>query len=58
MLEIGFPKFGLLLYQNRLAIKDHNSGRIWNPFPTWIEVSISYLDKKNQERFLWNYKGF
>jgi hypothetical protein len=23
MLEIGFPKFGRLLYQNRLAIKDH-----------------------------------
>jgi hypothetical protein len=49
MLEIGFPKFGLLLYQNRLIIKDRNSGRIWNPFPTWIEVSISYLDKKTQE---------
>jgi hypothetical protein len=49
MLEIGFPKFGRLLYQNRLIIKDRNSGRIWNPFPTWIEVSISYLDKKTQE---------
>jgi hypothetical protein len=23
MLEIGFPKFGRLLYQNCLAIKDH-----------------------------------
>lgn len=49
MLEIGFPKFGRLLYQNHLAIKDRNSGRIWNPFPTWIEVSISYLDKKTQK---------
>jgi hypothetical protein len=49
MLEIGFPKFGRLLYQNRLAIKDRNSGRIWNHYPTWIEVSISYLDKKTQE---------
>jgi hypothetical protein len=51
MLEIDFPKLGRLLYENRIAIKDHNSGRIWNPFPTWIEVSISYLDKKTQERF-------
>jgi len=49
MLEIGFPKFRRLLYQNRLAIKDRNSGRIWNPFPTWIEVSISYLDKETKE---------
>jgi hypothetical protein len=49
MSEIGFPKFRRLLYQNCLAIKDRNSGRIWNPFPTWIEVSISYLDKKTQE---------
>jgi hypothetical protein len=49
MLEIGFPKFESLLYQNRLTIKDRNSGQIWNPFPTWIEVSISYLDKKTQE---------
>jgi hypothetical protein len=47
--EITFPKFGSLLCQNRPAIKDRNSGRIWNPFPTWIEVSISYLDKKTQE---------
>jgi hypothetical protein len=49
MLEIVFPKFGHLLYQNRLEIKDRNSGRIWNHFPTWIEVSIPYLDKKTQE---------
>lgn len=49
MSEIYFPKFGRLLYQNHLVIKDRNSGRIWNPFPTWIEVSISYLDKKTQE---------
>jgi hypothetical protein len=47
--EIAFPKFGRLLCQNRPEIKDRNSGRIWNPFPTWIEVSISYLDKKTQE---------
>jgi hypothetical protein len=47
--EIDFPKFGRLLCQNFPAIKDHNSGQIWNPFPTWIEVSISYLDKKTQE---------
>jgi hypothetical protein len=58
MSEINFPKFGRLLYQNRIVIKDRNSGRIWNPFPTWIKVSISYLDKKTQERFLWNLKGF
>jgi hypothetical protein len=58
MSEIDFPKFGSLLYQNRIAIKDRNSGRIWNPFPTWIKVSISYLDKKTQERVLWNSKGF
>jgi len=45
MLEIGFPKFGLLLYQNCLAIL----AKFWNPFPTWIEVSISYLNKKTQE---------
>jgi len=49
MSEIAFPKFGRLLCQNRPSIKDRNSGRIWNPFPTWIEVSISYLDKKTQE---------
>jgi hypothetical protein len=49
MSEIVFPKFGRLIYQNRLAIKDRNFGRIWNHFPTWIEVSISYLDKKTQE---------
>jgi hypothetical protein len=30
-------------------IKNRNSRWIWNPFPTWIEVSISYLDKKTQE---------
>lgn len=41
MSEIDFPKFGRLLYQNCLEIKDRNPGRIWNPFPTWIEVSIS-----------------
>jgi len=49
MSEIGFPKFGHLLCQNCPAVKDRNSGRIWNHFPTWIEVSISYLDKKTQE---------
>jgi hypothetical protein len=49
MSEIPFPKFGHLLCQNRPAVKDRNSGRIWNPFPTWIEVSISCLDKKTQE---------
>jgi len=49
MSEIAFPKFGRLLCQNFPAIKDRNSGRIWNHFPTWIEVSISYLDKKTQE---------
>jgi hypothetical protein len=49
MSEIAFPKFGHLLYQNRISIKDRNSGRICNPFPTWIKVSISYLDKKTQE---------
>jgi len=26
-----------------------NSRRIWYPFPTSIEDSISYLDKKTQE---------
>jgi hypothetical protein len=49
MLEIYFSQFRHLLCQNHLTIKDHNSGRIWNHFPTWIEVSISYLDKKTQE---------
>jgi hypothetical protein len=49
MSEIAFHKFGRLLCQNRPVIKDRNSGRIWNHFPTWIEVSISYLDKKTQE---------
>jgi hypothetical protein len=49
MSEIDFPKFGRLLYQNSPAIKDRNPGRIWNPFPTWIEVSISYLDNETQE---------
>jgi hypothetical protein len=58
ILEIAFPKFGHLLCQNRPTIKDRNSGQIWNPFLTWIEVSISYLDKKTQERFFWNSKGF
>jgi hypothetical protein len=42
-------QFGHLLCQNRPVIKDRNSGRIWNPFPTRIEVSIPYLDKKTQE---------
>jgi hypothetical protein len=49
MSEIAFSQFEHLLYQNCSAIKDRNSGQIWNPFPTWIEVSISYLDKKTQE---------
>jgi hypothetical protein len=49
MSEITISKFGRLICQNRPEIKDRNSGRIWNPFPTWIEVSISYLDKKTQE---------
>jgi hypothetical protein len=49
MSEIAFSKFRCLLCQNLPAIKDRNSGRIWNSFPTWIEVSISYLDKKTQE---------
>jgi hypothetical protein len=49
MSEITFSQFGHLLCQNRHTIKDRNSGRIWNPFPAWIEVSISYLDKKTQE---------
>jgi hypothetical protein len=26
--EIDFPKFGRLLYQNSIAMKDRNSGRI------------------------------
>jgi hypothetical protein len=50
MLEIYFSKFGRLLCQNRPEIKDRNPGRIWNLFPTWIEVSISYLDKETQEK--------
>jgi hypothetical protein len=49
MSEIDFPKFKRLLCQNFPEIKDRNFGRIWNHFPTWIEVSISYLDKKSQE---------
>lgn len=49
MSEIAFPKFGCLLCQNCPVIKDHNPGRIRNHFPTWIEVSISYLDKETQE---------
>jgi hypothetical protein len=49
MSEIAFSQFGHLLCQNHPTIKYRNSGRIWNPFPTWIEVSISYLDKKTQE---------
>jgi hypothetical protein len=49
MLEIYFSQFRYLLCQNRPEMKDRNSGQIWNPFPTWIEVSISYLDKKTQE---------
>jgi hypothetical protein len=49
MSEIAFSQFEYLQCQNCPAVKDHNSGRIWNPFPTWIEVSISYLDKKTQE---------
>jgi hypothetical protein len=42
---------------NFLAIKDRNSCRIWNPFPTWIEVSISYLDKKTQETIFLEFQG-
>jgi hypothetical protein len=57
MSEIDFLKFGRLIYQNRFAIKDRNSGRIWNPFPTWIEVSISYLDKKTQEKIFLELQG-
>jgi hypothetical protein len=57
MSEIAFPKFGRLLCQNRPAVKDRNSGRIWNPFPTWIEVSISYLDKKTQETIFLKFQG-
>jgi hypothetical protein len=49
MSEITFLKFGRLICQNRPKIKDRNPRRIWNHFPTWIEVSISYLDKKTQE---------
>jgi hypothetical protein len=44
MLEIDFSQFGILLCQNHSEIKDCKSKRIWNPFPTWIEFSISYLN--------------
>jgi hypothetical protein len=49
ILEIAFSQFGHLLCKNYPTIKYCNSGRIWNHFPTYIEVSISYLDKKTQE---------
>jgi hypothetical protein len=49
MSEIYFSEFGRLLCQNFSSIKDRNSRQIWNLFPTWIEVSISYLDKKTQQ---------
>jgi len=44
MSEIYLSQFRRLLCQNHLSIKDRKSGRIWNHFPTWIEVSISYLN--------------
>jgi hypothetical protein len=49
MSKIAFPYFGCILCRNLPEIKDRNSERIWNHFPTWIEVLISYLDKKTQE---------
>jgi hypothetical protein len=58
MLEIAFLQFECLLCQNFPTIKDYNSGRIWNPFPTWIEVSISYLDKKTQETIFLEFQEF
>jgi hypothetical protein len=39
MLEIYFSKFKSLPCQNRPEIKDRKSVRIWNHFPTWIEIS-------------------
>jgi hypothetical protein len=57
MSEIAFPKLGRLLCQNFPIIKDRNSGRIWNLFPTWIEVSISYLDNKTQETIFLEFQG-
>lgn len=57
MSELAFPKFGRLPCQNRPTIKDRNFGQIWNPFPTWIEVSISYLDKKTQETIFLEFQG-
>jgi hypothetical protein len=57
MSEIAFPKLGHLLCQNFPIINDCNSGRIWNHFPTWIEVSISYLDNKTQENIFLELQG-
>jgi hypothetical protein len=39
MSEIGFSYFRCLLCQNCPSIKNCKSIRIWNPFPTWIEIS-------------------
>jgi hypothetical protein len=39
ILEIKFSYFGSLLCQNQLTIKNRKFVRIWNPFPTWIEIS-------------------
>jgi hypothetical protein len=39
ILEIYFSYFGPLLCQNCPVIKNRKSVRIWNPFPTWIEIS-------------------
>jgi hypothetical protein len=39
MSEISFSYFRCLLFQNHPAIKNRKSVRIWNPFPTWIEIS-------------------
>jgi hypothetical protein len=40
-----------LIWKYTMPKSPRNSGRIWNHFPTWIEVSISYLDKKTRETF-------
>jgi hypothetical protein len=38
MSEINFSYFRCLICQNYPEIKSHKFVRIWNPFPTWIEI--------------------
>jgi hypothetical protein len=50
MSEISFSLFKRLPCQNYPAIKDRKSVRIWNHFPTWIEISEK---EKTCNYFIW-----